>query len=242
MNLYDNFHKSVKLQKRIIDNGNFTYCYLLEIIKSVKLKGLSVIDIGCGTGALDFYFASKGAKVIGIDISKNAIRIARKNAINFGLSNSVKFSTRKFPMSDMDRKFNLAICSEILEHLKDDLQAVKAVHKLLNSNGLVIFASPSANSPLYKLGLTKNHDELAGHLRRYKPESLDSLIRCAGFKIIRMYKKQGIFRELIYLFRPFRFMVRLANKFRIISSILTTIDNMFLFLGESDIIVIAQKK
>ncbi len=56
------------------------------------IKDKTVIDLGCGTGILAFRLISKGAKkVIGIDISKNAIISANEKSKSFGIDEKCKF-------------------------------------------------------------------------------------------------------------------------------------------------------
>ena len=42
------------------------------------LKGARILDAGCGTGALAFELATRGADVIGVEISPQLIEIAKK--------------------------------------------------------------------------------------------------------------------------------------------------------------------
>ena len=52
-----------------------------EAIKKISWKNKSVLDVGCGTGLFSFLAAKKGGKVLGIDYSKEAISIAKKNIL-----------------------------------------------------------------------------------------------------------------------------------------------------------------
>ena len=71
--LYETYHSNRRLQKRIISDNNFTYRELIKIMKPHLNKIQSVLDIGSGAGTIDFYLASKGKKVTGIEISKSAV-------------------------------------------------------------------------------------------------------------------------------------------------------------------------
>ena len=54
--------------------------------------GDTVIDVGCGSGVLSFVAARLGAKrVIGIDLSEDAIEVAKQNAVRLGLQDEVEF-------------------------------------------------------------------------------------------------------------------------------------------------------
>ena len=54
--------------------------------------GDTVIDVGCGSGVLSFVAARLGAKrVIGTDLSEDAIEVAKQNAVRLGLQREVEF-------------------------------------------------------------------------------------------------------------------------------------------------------
>ena len=66
------------------------------IIRKLKNKHPYILDIGTGTGCILLSVLSeiKKAKGVGIDISKKAIDVAKKNSNNFGLNNRTKFLTK----------------------------------------------------------------------------------------------------------------------------------------------------
>jgi len=58
---------------------------LIDLIESKRIKPNSVLDVGCGAGTDALYLASKGCKVTAIDVSHEAIKIARERAEKAGL-------------------------------------------------------------------------------------------------------------------------------------------------------------
>ena len=64
-----------------------------NIIQIFKNKNLYMLDIGTGSGCiiLSIMTELKGAKGVGLDISKKAIDVAKKNASNLGLNKRIKF-------------------------------------------------------------------------------------------------------------------------------------------------------
>jgi release factor glutamine methyltransferase len=64
-----------------------------NVIKIFKNKNLHILDMGTGTGCIILSILSeiKGAKGIGVDISRNAIRVAKINSNKLGLNKRVKF-------------------------------------------------------------------------------------------------------------------------------------------------------
>lgn len=239
--LYDKYHKDRNLQKRVISDKNFTYRNIIGVVNRLKY-GERVLDIGSGVGTIDFYLASKGKNITGIEISSKAIFAARESAKVLGLESNTEFIKGEFLNWKHDGHFDLVICSEVLEHLKDDNKAIGKIYKLLKKGGLAIFTVPSKNAPLFRFGLAKEFDERVGHLRRYKIEELVSLLKKNKFRILRKKKTEGLLRNFLFVFRVGDFPNRLANRFPLISDILTMLDNIFLkTLGESNIIIVCKK-
>jgi ubiquinone/menaquinone biosynthesis C-methylase UbiE len=205
------------------------------------VKGRKVLDVGCGTGAFDFYLANKGFEVTGVDVSRNAITSARENASRFGLSERTRFYTSPFLKFNLKRKFDIVICSEVLEHLKNDKGVVNKIFKLLNPGGICVFSSPSVNSVVYKFGMAKEFDKKVGHLRRYSVPDFYGLVSEAGFDIVRLKKNQGFLRDVFFIFPFGDLIIRAANRFGFVSDLLTLVDNLFLPLGEAQIIILAKR-
>ena len=69
-----------------------------NVIKLFKDKEFNFLDIGTGTGCILLSILSelKKAKGIGIDVSKKAIDVAKKNSINFNLEDRAKFIVKSF--------------------------------------------------------------------------------------------------------------------------------------------------
>lgn len=239
-NVYEKYHQYRRLQKRIIDEKNFTYRNLLAILKKYISKKSDILDIGCGVGTVDLYLAAKGKNVTGIEISKNALQVARKNAKLLGLDKKTKFLLGDFTTTFLGKKFDLIICSEVLEHLREDKGVVEKIYKLLKKHGLGIISTPSKNAPLYKLGLLSGFDREVGHLRRYTQEELTLLFENIGFKIVHSAKTEGILRNFLFTNKVAGKLVRFIKWG--ISDLVTFIDNSTIpVFGESQIYLVVQK-
>lgn len=242
LNLYHNYHKGIVLQKRVINNKNFTYRNIIKVLNSLTF-GNDVLDIGSGVGTIDFYLASRGKKVTGIEIAKEAIENAGESAILLGLQGYTDFIQGDFLQFKKKGNFDLIICSEVLEHLEDDKKALKKIYALLKKGGKLLVTVPSADAPLYRLGLTIRFDKRVGHLRRYRMDELISLLIKNKFEVMYKLKTEGLLRNFLFVFSLGNLPNRLSNRFPLISDILTLIDNVFLKLfGESNLIIVAKKK
>lgn len=237
---YEGYHKDRKLPKRIISPKNYTYREIVSVLDKF-CEEKDVLDVGSGVGTVDFYLALKGKDVTGIEISEKAVKTAKKTAKMFNLEDKTKFIRKDFLKYKPKNKFSFIICSEVLEHLKDDKKAVKKLYKLTKPGGRLMITVPSENAPLKKLGLVDEFDKESGHLRRYSMEGLKTLVEGEGFKVIYSKKTEGILRNALFTFRQ-DLIIKVANRFGIVSDIITFIDNILLSLfGEADLVVIAKK-
>ena len=99
------------------------------LVNRFKEKKITIIDIGTGSGCIILSLLSslKDAVGVGVDISKNAINTARKNAINQNLSHRVKFFKRSLN-SVFSKKFDLVVSNppyidrKDLKNLSEDIK------------------------------------------------------------------------------------------------------------------------
>ncbi|RJQ38902.1 class I SAM-dependent methyltransferase [Candidatus Microgenomates bacterium] len=238
--LYEDFHKTSNIQKKLIKKNNFTYRNIIKFIDSyLNFSKKNILDIGCGAGTISLYLANRGNKVLGIDISKNAIEKCKKSA-NFLKLNNVKFEKVNFPTDVPVGKFDFIICSEVIEHLKNDELALKKIFSILNSGGVAIISTPSINAPLFRWGLASEFDNRVGHLRRYSLIELVRKCENAGFKVLETRKTEGLLRNFLFL-NPIGGKVLRFIKF-FLSNIVTFVDEIFLkIFGESNIFIIVKK-
>lgn len=228
--------------KRIINKRNFTYRLILDAFAPYLTDGKRVLDIGCGAGTLSFYIGSHGNYVKGVDISSKAIRACEISAKDLGIGKNVSFQVADFLKINISERFDVILCSEVLEHLVDDRLAAKKIFSNLKNDGVALISVPSKRAPLFRLGLIKGFDRQVGHLRRYTLEELVILLKEQGLRILETRKTQGILRNFLFYNFLGALPLRFANRFWIISDILTFFDNITLRLfGESQIIVVAQK-
>jgi ubiquinone/menaquinone biosynthesis C-methylase UbiE len=139
-NIYD--ESSFFNEYQTMRNKKINANELIEIptIKSMlpNLKGKTVLDLGCGAGAMSQYFAKCGAKsVLGLDISSNMIGIAKSENTH----KNVSFV--ELPMEDIssiNKKFDVVFSSLAFHYIEDFDKLMKDIHKLLKSKGTLVFS------------------------------------------------------------------------------------------------------
>ena len=112
-----------------------------EVLKQISWKNKKVLDVGCGTGFFAYNAVKKGAKVIGIDFSKEAIDLAKSKYIHHDLDfQAVDVNTIK-------EKFDVIVSNGTLEHMDNPLKILKLFKNHLKSNGKIIITSPNWTNP-----------------------------------------------------------------------------------------------
>jgi len=195
---YDQYHQKNDHFHKVINKKNFTYYYLFELMAQAGIEdvqGLKILDVGCGVGTMSLYFAAHGAQVSGIDISPRAISIAQAAAKDLGLKN---VSSEVGEVKKGTAKFDLILCSEVVEHVPDQLGFLKILRSHLKDNGKLILTTPSQENLLYKLGYYKRFDAEVGHLRRYTMTSLPEILSEAGLKPSILRGVEGPLRNILF--------------------------------------------
>ena len=107
--------------------------------KNKPLSGINILDIGCGGGLLSEPMCRLGASVTGIDASIKNIKIAKIHAKKNGLKiNYICSSPEKLKIN---KKFDVILNMEIVEHVEDISFFLKSCSKLLKKNGLMFVAT-----------------------------------------------------------------------------------------------------
>ncbi len=105
----------------------------------LPLKGIEILDIGCGGGLLSEPMQRLGAKVTGIDASKKNIAIAKIHAKKNNLK--IKYINSSPEKLKIKKKFDVILNMEIIEHVDDIDLFIKKSSELLKKNGLMFIAT-----------------------------------------------------------------------------------------------------
>lgn len=182
---------------------NILLSYLKKFSTDEKGK---VLDVGCGTGFL-MKMLSEKLEVYGIDPSSEAIKLAQSK----GLKSAIQASIEKIPFPD--NYFGVVFCVDVLEHVKNDVKALKEMYRVLKPGGIAIL-----NTPAYEF-LWSQHDNSANHYRRYSCESLENKIKATHFKVLKL----TYINSLLF---PIALIHRLSLKYFFNSSVATDIDSV----------------
>lgn len=112
-----------------------------EVIKDdLETKNFdSLLDIGCGTGALLVRLAEKykTKKFYGLDPSPHMLQRARKNVSRKGLSNRVELKSGSSRLIPFETKFDAIVSSFSYHHWVDRDQSLKSIIPHLSDHGFI---------------------------------------------------------------------------------------------------------
>jgi SAM-dependent methyltransferase len=131
----------------------------------------SILEIGCGQGALAVRLAQRYAYV-GVELDPVSCAKAKERLAG---SNGARAVCGELSTLDAS-EFDLVCAFEVLEHIEDDLGALREWSGHLRDGGWLLFSVPAYAR---RWGAA---DRMAGHFRRYEPERIPDLMQAAGFE------------------------------------------------------------
>ncbi len=123
-----------------------------EALSGTPLKGLSVLDIGCGGGLLSEPMARLGAQVTGIDAAQRNIVVADLHAEKQGLAIDYKQHTAE-AMADAGPQFDIVLALEIVEHVADVELFLKSCGRLVKPGGLLFLSTINRTAKAWALAI-----------------------------------------------------------------------------------------
>jgi SAM-dependent methyltransferase len=131
-----------------------------------------ILDVGCGTGA-NLLMLSKFGETEGVDVSPDAITFCQAR----GLVNVRIGAAESLPYED--NQFDLVTALDVLEHVDDDIGALREMRRVIRPGGRLLLFVPTF---MFLWGL---QDEVSNHRRRYRLPDLRRAVTAAGFEIER---------------------------------------------------------
>ena len=160
------------------------------------LKGLRVLDIGCGGGLLSEPIARLGATVVGADASEKNIGIARTHAEQSGVIVDYRAVTAEALAAD-DEKFDVVLNMEVVEHVSDVPFFIETCATMVKPGGLMFVATINRTMKAAALAIvgaeyvlrwlprgTHQYEKLV------RPEEIERPLNAAGMTVV---DRTGVF-------------------------------------------------
>lgn len=139
------------------------------VIAGLNLQhGARILDAGCGSGRNMVELCRHGV-VTGVELSDASVKIARGR----GAGEVVAGSVLEMPFPDAS--FDFAVSLDVIEHLEDDLAALRELRRVIAPGGALLLTVPAYQ------WLWSGHDVINHHHRRYTRRSLKRVAEEAGW-------------------------------------------------------------
>ncbi len=154
-----------------------------------SLKGLRILDIGCGGGLLSEPLARLGAEVVGADAAEENVHVARHHAESMGLKIDYVHATAE-ELSEWGERFDAIVNMELVEHVADVDALLGACAALLDPGGAMTVATLNRTLRSYTLAIVGAETMLrwlprgTHRWRRFiRPSELARGLRAAGLTV-----------------------------------------------------------
>ncbi len=135
----------ISLEKSPQDDHNWLYIhnlvtpYYLRNQKVIETKGRVILDAGCGTGykSLVLAEANPGAKIVGIDISEESIKLAKQRLKYHGYDHAEFHVLSIDELPKLDWQFDYINCDELLYLFPEPSLALQAMKAVLKPEGII---------------------------------------------------------------------------------------------------------
>lgn len=150
--------------------------------------GDRILDIGCGSGRhTAAVYQHPGVLVIGVDLNIDDLRQAKERLLFHDKLGEHEGGSWFLSVSDVtclpfnDNSFDLVICSEVLEHIRDEEKAVQEIVRVLKPGKTLAVSVPRFFSEYICWTLSdRYHDKPGDHVRIYRKHQLIRLLEKKG--------------------------------------------------------------
>jgi SAM-dependent methyltransferase len=158
--------------------NRFRYWLIVEQLKRAGVRFSSVLDCGCGDGSLLRHVRAhfRPARSCGVDISAATIGFLQAHEPRsdfYCIDLGAPLDGVRLPAVE------LAICSEVIEHVPDDQMALQNLSRLVAPGGHLLLTTQT--------GKIRRTERFLGHLRHYDLGQLCAAVEARGFQVIQRF-------------------------------------------------------
>lgn len=171
---YANYFEGIAINKK-------TFIERLKMInKKMGYKG-KLLDIGCAFGDCLVMAKNMGWKnPEGLELSRYAYNFAKEKGIKVKNGNLEKIN---YPQNN----FDIVTIQDVIEHVKNPLEDLRKIHKILKPKGWVFIVTPNIEGKWSKLlGSFWYHYKPGEHVLYFSPKSINNALKKTGFVNIKI--------------------------------------------------------
>lgn len=169
--------------------GDCAYAQLKDpLLRLLGAPRGTVLDLGCGNGALACALLEAGHDVVGVDASRSGVALANGRAPGRFFVHD--FTDGTLPEALRGRRFGTVVATEVIEHLYDPRGFLDLARGVLAPSGDLILSTPYhgylKNLALAASGRLEAHLSPlwdGGHIKFFSRKTLETMLRQQGFRV-----------------------------------------------------------
>ncbi len=164
-------------------------------------RGDAVLDLGCGFGRHAFEAARRGANVVALDAGRDEVEgvaatfaaMVDAGELEAGSLHTAAVQGDALHLPFPDGAFDRVICSEVLEHIPDDVGAMRELARVLRPGGTMAITVPRYGPEVVNWALSDAyHNVPGGHIRIYRKSVLEGRLRSVGLTTTGRHYAHGL--------------------------------------------------
>ncbi len=162
-------------------------------------NGEVVLDIGCGEGRHSWELCKRNkCRVYGVDIDETSLKKARYTFYLLEQQGEIKgsWTLAKADITSLpfkDNTFDKIVCSEVLEHVPDDIAAIRELVRVLKNKGTIAVSVPSYLPEAICWKIDRSYyDHPGGHVRIYKQSELVTKLEQNSLSVYATRRKHAL--------------------------------------------------
>lgn len=172
---------------------------LKNILKHEVKDGSTILDIGGYDGYISYRLKKifSNLAITVVDTDELGLRLAKDRGLRVICASALELPIK-------DKEFNVVLCFDLIEHIKEDVKLVKELSRVLKDNGKIILTTPMKDGVSFPM-LNKKKNEIInknwGHVRKgYSLAQIRELFKLNHLIIDKEDKYFNYFSRLAYRF------------------------------------------
>jgi len=163
----------LQIQQRLAGAENYNRWIYSQIAPFI---GDRILDVGCAIGNITQFYADREL-VIGVDVVAEELEVARRRFAGTNYEAHHMDVSSPALLGFRDRNLDTAVCLNVLEHVEDDVHALRNMSNALAPNSRICLLVP-VNKWLYG-----PMDSIDHHYRRYTKSEVNAKVAAAGLTV-----------------------------------------------------------
>jgi len=152
--------------------------WLLE--RARPFLGARALDVGAGIGTFTAELACSCDAVVAAEPDPDDFAVLERRFAGEPKVRVVHLPAERLAGADLGGQFDAAVCFNVLEHIEDDLGALRAIASQLRAGAYLLLLAPAHRA------LFGETDRTVNHVRRYDRPVLEERLRAAGYDVVEL--------------------------------------------------------